>query len=1059
MMEQNSEHIKRAWAIAEKRQFCKQSCTKISQGLDKLDPRSGERAIWELLQNARDLSKKNTTGNKEAHIKIALTSKEFIFAHQGKPFTHDTFSSLVKQVSSQTKEDEDSVGQYGTGFLTTHAFGRQIFVSGSLDMEEQVPGKYVSIDKFNIDRTFESIPEFVEKMAGQLCKIDDLADAPKLDDCKEWTEFFYQLHTADNAIEKAKCALNTAMSIMPYVMTINEPIGDITLSNEIDGKMIRFTKEQLPDENGLKVMGIHIHGNDEVSLKKVYYLQSQDGDDTIILPLCDAYTAESLDGIAKLFVFFPLLGTEDFGMDFIFHSHRFYPVEERDGIWLPVENANVRNKYERNVEVLYEMTDMLFDYLNGHINDISNWYAISALKFETIRNKEDITNDFFLKFKSKWVDFLQKLPIIPSNSTKVSADSNIKVLNAQIVDALEYQYSDSLNDVYDAASIAYNLPNRAEILTWSKILAGWYNTDNNIFLDCESLAKGIANTENNISLQVLHRFDTFLKNINSNVFKEYALIPNREGKLMIRSQIYNASDIPSWLYKIAKELIIEDTSRFVDMAFEDIGDFTPFSRNDLSKSINDHLSQLRKDYLDKGLCYDNAILCSLAKLSLIFKSGTPQTIRSATMSVICEHLGIECATMVLPSLDSSERDISLLPFKHLVENMLLEISKKDRAWIVDNEKYVYSLHDALHTWSEYFDRNNPEKEGFAAKYGAFPNAYNIPCRANELKQGVDIPNELFDMYQSVFGKDLRVELVNDSYLSFFNFPILQAKDVAKAVEEKLAEGKFENDIILDIIKNIEDTQWSCWFPRIAEKKAELFMKQVEPDCKDGIFQLMKIDDPNMLNQLAELASDGNFDEIVRRGKEALNNEKNAEADFEYKKRLGEYVEYYIQKELEQQLGIQVSSNSIRVENEQYGHDLVIYNNETPIYYIEIKSRWSSDQSVMMSPLQLRTSVENKNEYALCCVDMIGVSYDDVDTHTYPPFEETISRIKVLDNIGLLNESINSAIQQLKTDEIHIDGDFRCVIPQRVIEENKVNFKLLIKRITAMITSNKSILNV
>lgn len=90
---------------------------------------------------------------------------------------------------------------------------------------------------------------------------------------------------------------------MPYVMTINEPIGDITLSNEIDGKMIRFTKEQLPDENGLKVMGIHIHGNDEVSLKKVYYLQSQDGDDAIILPLCDAYTAESLDGIAKLFVF------------------------------------------------------------------------------------------------------------------------------------------------------------------------------------------------------------------------------------------------------------------------------------------------------------------------------------------------------------------------------------------------------------------------------------------------------------------------------------------------------------------------------------------------------------------------------------------------------------------------------------------------------------------------------------------------------------------------------------------------------------------------------------
>ena len=74
-----------------------QHCTKISQGLDKLSPNSGDRAIWELVQNARDLSK-------DCHIRMTLTGDEFVFAHQGEPFTYETLTSLIKQVSSTEKQ-------------------------------------------------------------------------------------------------------------------------------------------------------------------------------------------------------------------------------------------------------------------------------------------------------------------------------------------------------------------------------------------------------------------------------------------------------------------------------------------------------------------------------------------------------------------------------------------------------------------------------------------------------------------------------------------------------------------------------------------------------------------------------------------------------------------------------------------------------------------------------------------------------------------------------------------------------------------------------------------
>ena len=742
-MEQTSNKIKENWAIAEKRQFCKQSCTKISQGLDKLDPRSGDRAIWELFQNARDLARANVNDKKEAHIKITLTESEFIFAHQGLPFTHDTFGSLVKQVSSQTKEDEDAVGQYGTGFLTTHVFGRQIYVSGSLDMEDQMPGKFININKFNIDRTFDSLPEFVGKMAKQLCEIEKLADAPKVDRYREWTEFHYQLNTAEGAIAKAKKAIDTAKDIMPYVMVVNEPIGDVTLC--IDGETtIQYSKEQLPNENDLKVMDIKVSTNTEDILKKrIYYLQSLNGD-TIILPLSGIQTAKSLDGIAKLFVYFPLLGTENFGMDFIFHSDRFYPVEERDGIHLPVENPNVRTKFETNEIVLNEMTDILFKYLKTHFNDITNWCEISALKFETIDNKEDFTNMFFNQFKDKWVKFLEKLTIIPVDETKMAANSGLHFFSSDIVNAIgTKEYAGYFNDLYSVSAVSSKLPCKAEMIAWSNILSSWYASDNRVFLDCDAIAKGYSENDG-AATSALHGFDMFLKKIgHTELFDTYPIILNRDGKHKRKSDIRNANTIPDWLYEITKKIVLSDTERFVNREFADIDEFTTFGRNDLRKSISDYLTQLRRNTLDEGKCYDKNILITLAQLSSIFKDvdksakqHTMPSIRRLTMPLICHHLSKDYKEELLPKLpeDKEEYDIAQLPFQHLVENMLLEISMKNNEWVLENKDYIHSLHDALQNWNNYFDSKTPSKDCFASKYGAYPNMHYVPCMAKDLKQ-------------------------------------------------------------------------------------------------------------------------------------------------------------------------------------------------------------------------------------------------------------------------------------------------------------------------------------
>lgn len=1037
----DNNEIRKQMELEQKRAFCKQSCTKIDQGLDKLDPRSGERAIWELFQNARDLAQIDHNGEKKAHIKITLTPSEFIFAHQGKPFDHDSLTSLVMQVSSQDKENEDSVGQYGTGFLTTHVFGRRLYVTGSLDMSKYIPGTYTNINRFVIDRTYNNITEFVDKVAHQLLAVSDFADATKISNCRQWTELNYDLSSMEGAADNASAAIASSVEIIPYVMTINKPIVDVALENQLTGDVYRFEKIQLPDEDGLKVMQVSITHNGKRETRKIYFLESEDGEGLVILPLESPAKAQPLSGIAKLFVFFPLIGTEDFGMDVVFHSKKFIPVEERNGLHLPVSNANVRSKYEQNIRVLNSLTEMVHNYYKIHANTISNWVSVAGLTFDCEHHKEEVTKEFFRNFKERWSTFYQTLPIIDINGNRVSVNgSNIRFFSQSIVSDLE---SEEIGDdanftaLYDAAAHRNQMADRHEIIYWSKVIASWDSAHPSM-IDVDEIARNIGESEA-VSVEVVRAFDAYLaqKGLIS-LFDTYTLIPNREGNKMKRSDLRNASTIPGWLGEITKTLIADKIQSFADDTFIGLASMTLFTRNDLRDAITSSLRSLRQEWLEKGKMYGAPVMEALLKLSSVFSSETSSVIRRQTIETIGTHLQIKLDSRILTPLDSNERDIAELPFKHLVECMLLEISQKDPNWMTANMDYVVSLHFVLSNWTEYYNRNT--KDGLCVKYGAFPNRNGQPCIVRDLEKGIGIPDVLVRLYQEVMGEDLSKRLVDDRFESFYDFIELSAKDVACEIEAKLEENGFHHTAVLDIINNLAQNEcWGQWFPRIAAQKAELFLNQVHEECKEGIFKLMKINDPDKLNQLAELADDVNLDEILEKGRAALIAKRNQEAEFNFKLSLGKYVEGLIKEHL----SCQLSTDEITVETEQYGSDLSIWKNGNPIYYIEVKSRWGTEQSVMMSPLQMKVSVKEADNYALCCVDMSHMHINEEEEHIYPVLEEVLPHIKVLPNIGKLNEEVANIATGTDAREVYIGGDYKCVIPQVTIKKEGRNLENLI----------------
>lgn len=105
---------------------------------------------------------------------------------------------------------------------------------------------------------------------------------------------------------------------------------------------------------------------------------------------------------------------------------------------------------------------------------------------------------------------------------------------------------------------------------------------------------------------------------------------------------------------------------------------------------------------------------------------------------------------------------------------------------------------------------------------------------------------------------------------------------------------------------------------------------------------------------------------------------------------------------------------------------------------------------MMSPLQIRTSVEESENYALCCVDMTGYNHPDSDEHRYPAIEDTIGNIKCLPNIGSLNSELVKVSDPWNDDNIHIGGDFKAIVPQKVINTNSIDFESLVSTIASKI---------
>ena len=78
----------------DERSDLKQHADKMLRDFEKFNDQSSNRAIWELVQNACDLTA-------ECEIEVDYRFSKISFTHNGKPFDTKSLISLIKQVSGK----------------------------------------------------------------------------------------------------------------------------------------------------------------------------------------------------------------------------------------------------------------------------------------------------------------------------------------------------------------------------------------------------------------------------------------------------------------------------------------------------------------------------------------------------------------------------------------------------------------------------------------------------------------------------------------------------------------------------------------------------------------------------------------------------------------------------------------------------------------------------------------------------------------------------------------------------------------------------------------------
>jgi len=1015
----------------------KQHADKMIRGFENFNNYSSNRAVWELIQNACDLT---------TNCEVVLDYKNgFSFTHNGKPFTTKSFISLIKQVSGKYGEESEvpEVGKYGTGFLTTHTFGRKFRINSILEANNT----FFEIKDFLIDRSPKEWKALSENIRTQKENVYQLIqESAILSNPEIKTTFTFLPETAQEQSYITESSKDLE-DYIPIILTINDRLKKVkTILNDTETSFERVEKIKVKNDKGIELYKTTISKNG--TYKILYSIIGTDEQIEVILPINENLELFKFsERVARLFLYYPLIGSEDFGLNFVINCNQFLPTEPRDGIHLKSNKDQVKEQEEANQKIIEKASQLIFDFLKSNILYVSNPLLYAQINFK--RNTDNnLLNEYFETLQKIWIEEYNLLNIVETFDG-FKPVNEVCFFAEELLTNTEY-----FDDIYSLISTFYsNIPTKNKAVLWSNFANEWSNK-NTKFIGHQDLVEKIS--EEHLSKFNKDCLINYYKNLileeKINYFSEYTLLPNLDGKLCLLSSLLTPQNLTENLIDIGKFIIPTSIERLIHKDFGFNFHFEKFNRKIFSNSVKTKLDEMQASTciyfpetanteiynllsFEQTQKLDEVFFENLLKYCKLNNNVNSQSKPSSLVKIICEYYNYDKSLIQISTLENQEENLDIRSTRKILSQIYFNlIQHHNEDWVISNIELLLEIANC---------NEDSLKEVYSTSK-IYPNQLNQLKSNSELKRDIDIMSEIKILYNKVTKDEIEEDLIYKEFNEFVaadrfitnKYLTIQIEEIFFNTDIKdINEHPFKDDI-LKIISKLSESKYKELFQILDREKAKLMLDVVtNENTKNDIFSIVTLKESD-LKKLGKLIQEDNFSEILNVATFLLQQQLENEADFHHKHEIGTYIEGLIRQKLSSELQNRVSfadKESVDAANIQGGQDIIVFLDENPVYFIEVKSRWNSQNSVSMSKPQLQRSVEQNQRYALCAVDI--TRYTGTNDRYKLTTDEILPLTKFVTNIGntikpLIEDNLEAEKEQEKS--IHLI-DYRGIIPQHIIK--------------------------
>ena len=507
--------------------------SKRLRALNQPNDNDRKRWVWELIQNAKDSIAKDPQRSK-VNVRIEIDGDVVRFRHDGNPFTMDARFGLLWKYS-EDKENQESTGRFGTGFLTTHTLSKIVDIESNVCDNGVLQG--FSVTMFRDGQTEAELLDGLTKMTES----EKWYDLPF-----DWTTFTYKV-SSESGRRAIDLGVESFNENIVRTMLFCKELGSVVLDN--NGIQTTIERGEVREVgNGIFLKSFNFICDGERTTK--VFLEKSMSEDCpelsrrykadrklrldVALELKDMETLGGDENRLSYFCALPLVGIEcQLDSPVIINSPDFEPDEERQSLLLNGIDWNEESDMINEVGInrlIFAKSVPLYEALVKYVSEHS--FKNLHLLARGLKNAKE--HD---KLNRKWYEdevlkayreVLSKYEVV----TPYKGEGALKISECVFV---KEGTIDKENALFDLVTSTHGKQLAADNHAWSSML--WKEGLELWGLKefCSEIQEagnwGNIPMEGSTLTEWYNKFLTHVKTIDENLLKEYALIPDCNGDL------------------------------------------------------------------------------------------------------------------------------------------------------------------------------------------------------------------------------------------------------------------------------------------------------------------------------------------------------------------------------------------------------------------------------------------------------------------------------------------------------------------------------------------------